>query len=37
MEIVVDKSFQGERKASPARLCCGHWLGVQEAPGGLGG
>ena len=30
MEIVVDKSFQGERKASHARFCCGHWLGVQK-------
>lgn len=37
MEIVLDKAFQGERKASHVRFCCGHWLGVQEAPGGLAG
>ena len=37
MEIVVDKAFQGERKASHVRFCCGHWLGVQEAPRELGG
>lgn len=37
MKIVVDKAFQGERKASHVRFCCGHWLGVQEAPRELGG